>query len=366
MSVLFIFSIIALFFTYLEGVGKMKNGLWIGVFIVTLLAAIHYNFGSDYPEYFDSYKDFISHHYSFRDVILGNIDERAGENGWLFLMWLVRPFGVSGFYVLVALVSIFQGSVVYQLIKKYVPNKWRVLSLFIYLFNTNLYVGSMSGLRQNTAMAIIGCAVPLILNRKLIYSFIVILLAAFVHKSALVFLPFAFWGFVSIKGRKLLVLLYMAIVVVLYIFKDYIQALLDLFFAFEEFQKYQIYTEREMNVSYSLGFVLSLIPIVLTLILLWRTNVKDDVFRIVSLAAMSFVLMPIVNNVGLASRIAYYFEFISIIALPYCYAIVKNKTLRIAFLSLYVLLYIYSYYNYFFLPERYDSTYIYHSLLELI
>ena len=366
MAVLFFFSIVALLFTYLEGVGKMKKGLWLGVAIVTFLAAIHYNFGSDYPEYFADYREFLTHNYSLKDILFGNLDERGGEIGWLFLMWIVTPFGISGFYVLVALLAVFQGVVVYMLINKYVPAKWMVFALFIYLFNTNLYVGSMSGLRQNTAMAIIGSSLPLILNKKFIKAFIIILLASLVHKSAFIFLPFAFWGFVTRRIGKPIFFIYLAIIVVLYIFKDYIQLLLDTFFMIEEFQIYQIYTEREVEASYGIGFLVSLVSVFLSFSLIWRGGGNEDVFRIVSLAAISYAMMPIVNNVGLASRIAYYFDFFSMLALPYCYATVKKKPIRIGLLSLFVILYVYSFYNYFFLPERYESTYIYHSLFDLL
>lgn len=366
MVVLFIFGIIALYFTYLEDIGKKENGLKIGIFIVTFLAAIHCNYGSDYPVYFSNYKFFINYDFSFLEVITGNYDERANENGWLLLMWLVRPLGVSGFYVLVALISIFQGAVVYQLIKRYVPNGWKVFALFIYLFNTNLYVGSMSGLRQNTAMAIIGCTLPLILNRKYIYSVIIIILASSIHKSALVFLPFVFWGLITPKMRKVIVFAFLLIIMVLYTFKEYIQVLLTWFFSFDEFQMYEGYTNRHVDATYGIGFLLALIPVFLSMLFIWKANNNKKIFCIVSLAAVSYVLMPIANNVGLASRIAYYFEFFSIIALPYCYSYVKKRTVRIVLLSLFILLYIYSYYNYFFLPERYHSTYTYRSLFQLL
>lgn len=344
----------------------MKYGFLLGVIFVTLIAAIHYNYGSDYSEYFANYKEFIKHNYTLIDIFMGDIDERAGEVGWLFFMYSVRPFGVAGFYVLVAALSIFQGVVVYKLIKHYVPMQWWVLSLFIYLFNTSLYVGSLSGLRQNTAMVIIACSIPLIIDRKVIQSLIIVLVAASIHTSALIMSPFIFWGFISQNRRKLLVLLYVIIVSILYVYKDNIQILLDWFFMFEDFRIYQQYTEQEINVSYGIGFIISLIPVFLSLVLLWKANVNEVVFKIVSLASISYVLMPIVNNVGLASRLTYYFDFISIIALPFCFSIVKSKPIMIAFLFMFVLLYSYSYYTYFFTADRYETTYIYHSLFDLL
>lgn len=371
MYVLLFFSVIALFLTYLSSRGAKIDGLKVGLFLMTMLAAIHYNFGSDYPVYLDNFKEFISSRYSFKDVItgevvLGDFGGRTVEIGWLLLMYFVKPFGIEGFYVLVALISCFEGAVIFQLIKKYVPEKWHVFSLFIYLFTTALYVGSMSGLRQGTAIAIIGCALPLILNKKWLYSILVIVIAFFFHKSAIVFAPFAFWGVISQRRKKLLALLYLSVVIFLYIFKDNIKVILDFFFAYENFEAYQHYAEREIDATYGIGFLLGLIPAFLSLSVIWKGTTSDTSFRIISLAAVSYVLLPIANNVALAERIAYYFQYISILALPYCYASVKDKAVRIVLLALYILLSLYSYNNYFHLPERYESTFIYHSLFDLL
>ena len=224
----------------------------------------------------------------------------------------------------------------------------------------------MSGLRQNTAMAVVGCALPLILNRKWLKSLLVVLIAFSIHKSAIVFAPFAFWGFINPKRKKLLSFAFLAVVVILYIFKDSIKVVLDLFFAYENFEAYQHYAERESEATFGIGFILGLIPAVLSLMVMWKGKTDETVYRIVSLATINFVLLPIANNVSMAERIAYYFQFISIVALPYSYSTVKNKSIRIGLIGLFVLLYIYSYNHYFHLPERINSTYIYHSLLDLI
>ena len=206
MIVLLLVSFLALLFTYLEGVGKVINGLKLGILLVSTIAAIHYDFGSDYPVYFGDYKEFINSNYSLSDILKGNVvlgdfGGRVFEVGWTLLMYIFSPFGITGFFLLVAFISYFQGAVVFQLIKKYVPDKWRVFALFIYLFNTSLYVGSMSGLRQTTAMTIVACALPLILNRKWLKSLLVVLLAFFIHKSAIILLHL-FSGVILVRKEK--------------------------------------------------------------------------------------------------------------------------------------------------------------------
>ena len=234
MIILLLFSVFALVLTNLSIERLISNGFRWGMILVTFIAAIHYNYGSDYMHYYDSYIEFIYYDYSFSEVLFGDLSYK-GENGWLFLMYLVRPLGVSGFFVLVAFVSIFQGVVVYKLIKKYVPNEWVIFALFIYLFNTSLYVGSMSGLRQHLAMTIIGCAIPLIINRKFLLSFLIIFIASTIHKSSLIFIPFVFWGYVPVKNTRYLSIIYVILYIFFIVSTSFKTAIVDDFFLLEDF-----------------------------------------------------------------------------------------------------------------------------------
>lgn len=364
MLVLLFFSILALFFTYLESLGKIRHGLWLGVFLVTVISAIHYNYGSDYSAYYQIYMDFIEDRQSLIKLIFVR-DGAKYEPGWLLTMALFKPLGIGGFYVMVAALSIFQGVVVFRLIKRYLPAQLYLLALFIYLFNTNIYVGSFSGIRQHFAMAIIACSLSFILEKRWFFALLVILIATSVHTSAIIFLPFAFWGFVP-NSPKLMTMMYALVCVVLFIKNSIVQNISDLFFEIENFQIYQSYAEEEENASFGLGFIVSLIPFVLSLIYMFTSSNNSNIFKIVALATISFVLLPITTTIHLSVRMAYYFEIFSIISIPYAFSIIENKSIRIPFTSLYALYLVYSYYQYFHGELRYESTYIYHSLFELL
>ena len=364
MLVLLFTSILALLFSHLESAGKMKYGLLAGMSLVTVIAAIRYYVGSDYPAYSQMYMDFIQYNYSIDEILLDEVRSK-NEPGWLLTMSLFKPFGEAGFYMMVAAVAVFQGVVIYRIIKKYLPSSLYVFALFIYLFNTSIYVGSLSGMRQHFAVAIIACALPLIMDRKWLYALLVILIASTIHHSAAIFIPFAFWGFIP-NNQRMIIIIYSVVFVVLFVSKSYVQGILDLFLKIDNFQDYQFYIEEDGQQSYGLGFlVLSLLPFCLSLIFLY-TNQNNELFKIVALASITFVMIPISTSVHLTGRIAYYFEIFSIISIPYCFSIVKHKSIKMPLIVLFVVTTVYSYYKYFHSEIRYESTYFYHSIFELL
>lgn len=369
MIVLLLFSIIALILTYLSSKDQVKSGFKWGMFIITFIAAIHYNYGSDYESYFNWYQSFISGDYSLADVLQGAGgalgQDTDKEYGWRLLYWLVKPLGESGFYVLVALISIFQGVVVYQLIKKYVPKKWMVFALFVYLFDTTLYVGSFSGMRQHLAMAIIGCALPFILDKKIIIASILVLLSTTIHQSAFIFLPFVIiLGFFPIKNTRTVCVIYISILIALIASDLLVGDLIARLFSMDVFEDYEHYAEISGQ-SYGLGFLLSLIPIFVTLYYMLQ-NPKDNTnSTIVSLSAITIVALPITLSVSMSFRLMYYFQFFNIISYPVVFGSIKNKILRNGLIFLVAFYYLFNYYTFFHTVIRYDSTYIYHSLFEL-
>ena len=366
MIVLLFFSFIALLLTSLEQKGSVKNGFGWGMVLVTLIAAIHYNFGSDYWEYFYSYQDVIRYHYSLRDVLFGELSNK-GENGWYLLMFILKPLGVSGFFVLVALVAIFQGVVVYKLIKKYVPKQWMVFALYVYLFCISLYVGSMSGIRQHLAMTIVGCAAPFIVKKKIIPSIIIILVASTIHTSSLIFLPFVLWGYVPLYKTRYLSIIFIILYIVFLISASLTEALIGNFIVMDEFEQYETYTGVENKFTYSFGYVFSMLfPYIITIVYLYNNNSDETKNRLVSLVAAGMTLLPVMASVHLGIRLLYYFDFIAIVTFPIVFGSIKNKTLRTSLISVYSLYIFYVYYAFFHSEQRYATTYYYHSLFDLI
>ena len=366
MIVLLFFNFVALLLTYLAQKGIIKNGLGWGMALVTVIAAIRYDYGLDYWEYFADYERVIKY-YSINDILSGKVGYR-GEDGWYLLMYIMKPLGISGFFVLVALISIFQGVVVYSLIKAYVPKKWMVFALFVYLFSLSLYVGSLSGMRQHFAMSIIGCTIPLIIKKKIIPSIVIILVTSIIHTSSLIFLPFIFWGYVPLGKSRYLSFIYISLYIVFLVSASLSSTLVGDFLKIDKFEHYDTYLNEENQFNYfGFGYVTSLLlPYLVSILYLYKNYNDETKKRLVSIAAAGMTLLPVMASVHLGTRLLYYFDFIEIVTIPIAFSSIKSKPLRTPLMAAYSLFLLYAYYDYFHSELRYSSTYFYHSLLDFI
>ena len=72
MYILIFVSLLSLFLTYLESAGQVKKGMAYGFGLLTLLAAIHYDFGNDYMPYYNTYNQITA--FSFNSDAILNQD----------------------------------------------------------------------------------------------------------------------------------------------------------------------------------------------------------------------------------------------------------------------------------------------------
>ena len=199
MYVLLFFSLFTILLTHLESKGQLKNGMAIGFVIMTILAVIRYDYGNDYMNYYRSYLFIISHDFSFSIEKLTDIFR---EPGWTFINFLFKPFGESGFFIMVATLAIFQNWVYYRFVKGYVPIEYRWFAVFVYLFNTSLYVLNMSMLRQGLTITMLVFCIPYILEKKWLKTALIFILFSTVHSSVKFLIPFAFFGFLKFSERR--------------------------------------------------------------------------------------------------------------------------------------------------------------------
>ena len=157
MYIVIIISLIALFLTYQESVGRNKWGMKAGFILLTILACIHYDYGNDYMKYYELAKSFDNMPFDLMAIMEG---EYFRDPGWVIINVLFNYVG--GFFTLVAVLSIFQGAVFYRFIKGNVDKKWWWMGMYIYAICTSFYVLNFSMLRQGLAVAIFLACYPLI------------------------------------------------------------------------------------------------------------------------------------------------------------------------------------------------------------
>ena len=191
-------SLIALLLTYMESIGRIRNGMKFGFMLVTFVGVIHYDNGNDYMAYYNLYNDIVNSQFSWSNLINGYIYK---ELGWALINYLFKYLG--GFFMMVAVLNIIQNTIYYKFIKKNVGRTWWPMAVFIYLFSTNFYLLNFSMMRQGLVIAIFVGLWGYIKEKRWMIALGGLLCAYLIHSSALILLPFAFLGYLPFKkGRQ--------------------------------------------------------------------------------------------------------------------------------------------------------------------
>lgn len=322
-----IISLIAILFAFLAKYKKFSYGLEVAFIILTIFVAIRYNWGNDYSGYLESFK-YVGSFSSFDPEILGT------EPGWNFLYYISQPIGFFGFIIIL---TVFEYFVIYRLIKKYVPVEWYWFSIFIFTFNTSYLLVTSSMMRQFLAMCIFIIAVDYIIKKRWIISILLILLASTFHTSALILLPFAFFGYLNISLTKRKPYIWFGVYLLLYflaveLLGDYFNLLLSV----EQFERYEVYLNAEKG-GFGTGLGLIFNMIMYFVLLLHQKYQSYNMKIIFILFAVSVFFYLFADIAPLTVRLGYYFSILSIVCYPLMFYVVKNKLIKYIFLSGYII-----------------------------
>lgn len=313
-----IISLIAILFAFLARFKKFSYGLEIAFIILTIFVAIRYNWGNDYSGYLESFK-YVGSFSSFDPNILGT------EPGWNFLYYISQPIGFFGFTIIL---TIFEYFVIYRLIKKFVPVEWYWFSIFIFTFNTSYLLVTSSMMRQFLAMCIFIIAIEYIIKKRWIISILLILLASTFHTSALILLPFSFFGYLNISLTKSRPYIWFGVYLLLYfiaveLLGDYFNLLLRL----EQFEKYEVYLNDDKG-GFGTGLGLIYNMILYFVLLLHQKYQSTNMKIIYILFAISVFFYLFADIAPLTGRLGYYFSIFSIVCYPLLFYVMKNKLLK--------------------------------------
>lgn len=347
-------SLIALLLTYLESRNRLKNGMKLGFALVTLLGVIHYNYGNDYMAYYDIYKSIVNVPFNFSNVIGGYVYK---EPGWALINYAFKPIG--GFFMMVAVLNIIQNVIYYRFIKNNVARSWWPVAIFIYLFSSNFYLLNFSMMRQGLVIAVFLAMWKYIKAKKWHIALVVLILAASVHSSALILLPFSFWGFIKMRKGGFWAVLYIVLFVALWIGESFLNNIFETLLIFEDFEEYaELYGDEEETVSYGAGFIINMIPFLISLYYLLKDKSQtEDKHQMVALATIGFMILPFGQIIPLISRVGMYFSAFSICAFTDSYSIIRNRYMRWIMIGIYVAITLYDYWNFFNNSVYADSYY---------
>lgn len=353
MYIVILFSVLSLLLTYLESRYKIKNGMKFGFILVTFLGVIHYDYGNDYMSYLNIYKDVTNYSFNLNDIIAG---EYFRDPGWVLLCWFFKPIG--GFFMMVAVLNIIQNYIVYHFIKNHVDLKWWPIAIIIYLFSTSYYLMSFSMMRQEFVVILFLGMWDLIRHRKWLLPLVILYLCSFIHSSALVLIPFVFWGFLPIKNGKLLGVGYAILLLSLWFFQDLLNSIFQFTLTMDDdFSNYaETYSDNDKGIHLGIGFIINLIPFILSILFLYKQdNASLHEKQLVALSTISFLLIPFGQIIQSTGRLSIYFSVFSIGSIPLIYKNITNKSLRTGLMTLYILILLFDYYLFFHSPIWVDK-----------
>lgn len=343
MWVVVISSFLAIVLAYLSKFKGKSHLFELGFILVTFVAAIHYNYGNDYMTYYDHWKELRLERWS--DILLGETYWSV-ETGWAILNKL---FGFSGgFFVMVALLNIFQNYIYYYLIKQYVTPSYRWLAILIYLCTSGLYLLNFSMMRQGLAVALFVSAILLLINRKLLSAIIVLFIAINMHKTAIIGIPFLFLYFLPLKSTRTLSVIVASLGLMLFFATSIASDLFNgLITSVEILNQYENMGEGLVaEESLGLGFVLLHIPHIVFLYCLWSGEYfRNEKEKILTIVAFFDILIIPFTYIGSAymSRLGIYFLAFHVAVIPMLYSRLKKKEVRIGltFIAVFIMLYAY-------------------------
>lgn len=166
-----------LFITLFVYQRKQSEGIAL-LFVMALFvfAAIRYDIGRDYDTYLD---------------VFNNPNEiGTSEKGYMYINSLIKKLGFS-FQTVIILFSGLTILFAYLYINENSSDK--VLSLFIFFSYSPFYLGSLNTIRQALAIYVFLYSVKFIKEKKIFhYTFVILLLSFFAHKSSIILIPLYF------------------------------------------------------------------------------------------------------------------------------------------------------------------------------
>lgn len=359
-----IYAIIIGFFAtlcaYMCRFKHFKYGLECAFGLLTIFMAFRFNWGNDYMAYYDDF-------YYYNSGVINQLSIRElysfsdkGEVGWLLINLLCRPFGFIG---MVVLLTVFEQFIIYSFIKENVSREYYWFAVFIYAFNPTFMVLSSSMIRQFLAMCIFIFSVKYIVRHKMILYFLLIIIASFIHKSAIVLLPIYFIRYINFNTT------YKSLIVIIPLFilfaisaKLIIDNNIDTLMSLRLFNNYEGYTNIDQQ-SAGIGIGIIFNSFLFFLIVSQGIYISkfNKVYILLFLLSILFIFFA--QSISIITRIGYFFSIISIVALPIFFKESHIPLLYAKGLIILIVVYIlYIYFKFFVSDVWHDSFINYHTI----
>jgi len=356
-------NILALCFSFLDSRKMLKNGLAYAFIIVTVIAAIRYDYGNDYMSYMRDFNRVGQ--YSFLYIIeyqelLQYVDAVFKDLGAVLIFRIFHPLG---FFFFAGIVSVCMNAIYYQFIKENVKREYLWIAMFLYLFQFEFYVLPMSMIRQGLSIALLVWTWHFIKEDKIIVPILIAILSISIHKSAVVVIPFLLIArYYKFQNGKFISLILIICVAVMFASSKLLNSIFESIAGADAFKIYvNSYGDESTKSIGLIRMILIFIPFLLAIYYLPKSSLRGDK-TIVCLSTIGVLILPFTSIIALISRLCFYFNIYTIAAIPISLTAIKNKVIRYSLCALLLVATAYQYYD-IFLHSVYTNSFIHYQTI---
>lgn len=312
-----------------------KSYYAIPIFIFCLFSALRYRVGTDsvsYKSYFYEIKEY------------GRLLFDGAEPGFIFLSKLTSEF-TNSHYLLFFILAFLQIVFIYYALRK---TNYSLKYIGVSIMLSGFYLSLMNGVRQNIVACAFVAMIPLIVEKKKWWLFVLaVFICSFMHKSAFFLLPLGLLSYYILSKGILNIKIQLLIVALCYIMMDKINvSFLDAFFALGENAGYttesiEAYTELDATEK-SFGLWALILLVVKIFIILYSKKIQqitknDKVFIIMyNLFFLGTCIKTLFYNNFTLGRLSYYlvvFQPVMLSIMLFITSISKNRNDKYIFNS---------------------------------
>ncbi len=328
-----------------------KIALLLVLILISIFSALRYDYGNDYLGYYD---EFLNYKYT-KTVVNIYLEE-----GWL---WLYKIFAPLNFFWLVGFLAVFQTSILYYILRKYCPYKlyWQAIFCFM-IIPSNMLIG-LSAMRQSVAISFYLLFIDALLSKKFFYCIIYSILGFYFHKSILlaIFVTLFVYLFNWIKYNYFFIISVLAMILFYYMGEDIFNY--GLRYLVNITDKYDVYKDKAL-VGSGLGFLVYIYFLFFYSFSLGNTS-DFSKSLIVKLASLVYIMTPLSFVEQNFVRVAYYFDSLTMLAVPIIYMKLQNKKLKAIFIITFLGWNFFIYLSFFNSPVWKEHYYLYKSIFSI-
>lgn len=296
--------------------------LWL--LLLWIVAAFRFHVGNDYVNY--AFTGLAVNRFSNLQDMLNFVETTRIEVGIVIISCIANII-VKNFQCIFVATAFIQILILYYCIRDYLDKNYYILALCIYYYF--FYFTSLNIIRQSVAVLICIYSLRFIVQKKLIFFVINILIAILFHKSAILFLPAYLIN--NIKISRFSVFLYIfGIILFSYVFDDLIFIGQNIFGFYEN---YSIESRSGGIISLITSLIILIPSIYIYLVHKNEYSLKDE--TIVKLYFFGTIIGFFSIQFFYFNRIALYYKVFIIFSLPIIYSYSKYKINKQCFLMLY-------------------------------